>query len=98
MRAFHPGAVHCGAPSGIHLGPPVGCEPPKRVLRAAKGPRQTPRPRRARQRSNPVKRPRAPHLSAVCTKRGPRKLPPMPTATTLVRGLPVEPTHLPPRT
>ena len=35
---------------------------------------------------------------AVCTKRGPRKEPPMPMATTEVRGLPVAPTHAPDRT
>mmetsp|Transcript_18462 Transcript_18462/g.38428 ORF Transcript_18462/g.38428 Transcript_18462/m.38428 type:complete len:355 (+) Transcript_18462:858-1922(+) len=35
---------------------------------------------------------------AVCTKRGPRKLPPMPMATTLLMGLPVAPSHSPLRT
>ena len=36
--------------------------------------------------------------SAVCTKRGPRKEPPMPMATTEVSGLPVCPSHSPLRT
>mmetsp|Transcript_37851 Transcript_37851/g.72533 ORF Transcript_37851/g.72533 Transcript_37851/m.72533 type:complete len:327 (+) Transcript_37851:1310-2290(+) len=36
--------------------------------------------------------------SAVSTNRGPRKLPPMPMATTLISGLPEAPTHSPSRT
>mmetsp|Transcript_2150 Transcript_2150/g.8272 ORF Transcript_2150/g.8272 Transcript_2150/m.8272 type:complete len:263 (+) Transcript_2150:880-1668(+) len=46
-------------------------------------------------------RPRAPSAASahvrsdVCTNRGPRKLPPMPTATTEVSGFPVAPTHSP---
>mmetsp|Transcript_91529 Transcript_91529/g.222278 ORF Transcript_91529/g.222278 Transcript_91529/m.222278 type:complete len:218 (-) Transcript_91529:366-1019(-) len=48
--------------------------------------------------------PRAPSAASghvrsdVCTKSGPRKEPPMPTATTEVSGLPVAPTHSPSRT
>lgn len=42
--------------------------------------------------------PPAPHLSAVCTNRGPRKEPPMPMATTFFSGLPVTPSHSPLRT
>mmetsp|Transcript_17756 Transcript_17756/g.30432 ORF Transcript_17756/g.30432 Transcript_17756/m.30432 type:complete len:205 (+) Transcript_17756:1396-2010(+) len=37
-------------------------------------------------------------LRAVCTNRGPRKEPPMPTATTFLIGKPVWPTHSPLRT
>mmetsp|Transcript_16302 Transcript_16302/g.41691 ORF Transcript_16302/g.41691 Transcript_16302/m.41691 type:complete len:210 (-) Transcript_16302:237-866(-) len=36
--------------------------------------------------------------SALCTNSGPRKLPPMPMATTLFSGLPVTPTHSSSRT